>query len=293
MIIYVNSPRASSCNPFADAFGGQASDGMTLTTPPAVAHWPGARYYPGSERWSAAQWAAHLDDPAWAYPSPGPDSPPPIWHAHARLHPADRDLSDRDWSEIAHRLAGAANLEESDEGHACRWVAVRVRPGRLDLVANLVRGDGTWADPHRALPRLTAECRRIEADLGLITPPPGQVHGQVTESSAMLRQQEQLTPESADATAVLAPMLRQLADEPHGPLAAVRGLIEKAAFRLDQLPQGHGPATGQQLQLIARRLHGLQRDINSTAASLPPAKQTTTCSPVASPPTSSQTRVTR
>ncbi|WP_307169458.1 hypothetical protein [Streptomyces sp. B3I7] len=77
------------------------------------------------------------------------------------------------------------------------------------------------------------------------------------------------SPGTTDATTHLAGLLRQLADENTGPLATVRGLVEHAAHRLDRLPHAYGPDAGHQLELIARRLHGIQQDLDATAAALP------------------------
>lgn len=75
----------------------------------------------------------------------------------------------------------------------------------------------------------------------------------------------------ADATSQLAGLLRQLADERTGPLSTVRGLIEHAAHRLDGLPDAYGPDSAHQLELIARRLYGIQQSLESMAAALPAA----------------------
>ncbi|MEU6192326.1 hypothetical protein [Streptomyces sp. NPDC047061] len=92
-----------------------------------------------------------------------------------------------------------------------------------------------------------------------------------------------------DGTAQLGGLLRQLADEYTGPLATVRGLVEHTAHRLGRLPHAYGPAAGHQLELLAHRLHGIQQDLDSTAAALPttarptPFAARTATSPVIAP----------
>ncbi|MEJ8650643.1 hypothetical protein WKI65_21720 [Streptomyces sp. MS1.AVA.3] len=51
----------------------------------------------------------------------------------------------------------------------------------------------------------------------------------------------------------------------------MRGLVEQAAHRLDHLPGADGPDSAHQLELIARRLYGIQQDLDATAAGLPTA----------------------
>ncbi|MFI8307716.1 hypothetical protein ACIF80_30725 [Streptomyces sp. NPDC085927] len=55
----------------------------------------------------------------------------------------------------------------------------------------------------------------------------------------------------------------QLADEYSGPLTAVRRLVEHTAYRLALLPGLAGQDTAHHLELIARRLHGVQQDLNT------------------------------
>ncbi|BCM71254.1 hypothetical protein EASAB2608_06588 [Streptomyces sp. EAS-AB2608] len=76
------------------------------------------------------------------------------------------------------------------------------------------------------------------------------------------------------ASAQLATVLAQLADERSGPLATVRGLIEHTAHRAALQPgtgpdtEHRAPGTGHRLELIAHRLHGIQQDLDATAARL-------------------------
>ncbi|MEU6144161.1 hypothetical protein ABZ848_27885 [Streptomyces sp. NPDC047081] len=163
--------------------------------------------------------------------------------------------------------------------HGCRWIAVQAQPGRLDLLANLIRPDGTWTTrPHQLPALLAAECRRIEAELDLRSPQGGGPDSEQTARCAhrATTPAHGASPGAADATAQLAGVLRQLADENTGALATVRGLVEHTAHRLDRLPRAYGRATGHQLELITRRLHGIQQDLDTTVRALPgniPASQ--------------------
>lgn len=283
MIPRIHNRAVSPSEPLAEALGRPVSDQEGLTEYTVVAHWPGLdSYTPDDDEqktWTSAEWAAHLDDPTWQHPLAASvqDDRPAIWHADVRLHPRDRTLTGPEWSEIAHRLARTAGIHTPDD-HGCRWIAVQSQPGRLDLLANLIRPNDTWTrQPHRLGQLLMDECRRIEADLGLIPPRPGPNPAQAAARFAARRtatDNEPLEKSTADAATQLARLLRQLADENTGPLSTVRGMVEHAAYRLDRLPHAYGPAAGHQLKLIARRLHGIQQDLDATAASLPTATQT-------------------
>ncbi len=265
--------------PLAEALGRPVSDHEQLTEYTVVARWPGLDHCtPDDEQktWTSAEWADHLDDPSrWhAFAVSPQDDRRTIWHADIRLHPADRVLTGPEWSEIAHRLARIAGIQRPGDDQGCRWIAVQAQPGRLDLLANLIRADGTWTTQHHRLPALLAvECRRIEAELGLRAPrgggpDPGQSARFAQRATAPVNRP---SPGALDATAQLGGLLRQLTDENTGPLATVRGLVEHTAHRLGRLPHAYGPAAGHQLELIARRLHGIQQDLDATAAALPTA----------------------
>ncbi|MFJ9058456.1 hypothetical protein [Streptomyces sp. NPDC102409] len=274
MIIRINPRDLSPNEPLAEALGRPVNSQESLTDHTVVAHWPGLDYYtPLDEQqiWTSAEWAEHLDDPTWQHPfaaSPNDDHRT-IWHADVRLAPGDRDLTGPEWSEIAYRIARTAGIQRPGDEQGCRWIAVQAQPGRVDLLANLIRPDGTWtAQPHRLLALLTAEGRRIEAELGLISPRTG---GPDPDSAARFARRATPQAEVADAATQLAGLLGQLADERTGPLSTVRGLVEHAAHRLDRLPRAHAQGSAHQLELIARRLHGIQQDLDATAAALPTA----------------------
>lgn len=297
MIIRIHPRDSMPSEPLAETLGRPVSDHEGLTEYTVVAHWPGLDYCtPDDEQktWTSAEWADHLDDPSrWhAFAVSPQDDRRAIWHADIRLHPADRVLTGPEWSEIAHRLARIAGIQRPGDDQGCRWIAVQAQPGRLDLLANLIRADGTWTRQRYRLPALLAvECRRIEAELGLRSPQgggpdPGQSARFARRAAAPANG---ATPGAVDATAQLGGLLRQLADENTGPLATVRGLVEHTAHRLDRLPHAYGPAAGHQLELIAHRLHGIQQDLDATAAALPatqrstPSPARTATSPVIAP----------
>ncbi|MFH9862179.1 relaxase/mobilization nuclease [Streptomyces sp. NPDC017202] len=95
-------------------------------------------------------------------------------------------------------------------------------------------------------------------------------------------------PAAPTASAQLARVLTQLAEEQAGPLATVRGLIEHTAHRLERQPGPAGAEAAHGLELIARRLHAIQQDLDTTAARLvqprtaalpPPARRSAHRSP--------------
>ncbi|GAA2442479.1 hypothetical protein GCM10010433_49530 [Streptomyces pulveraceus] len=247
--------------PLAEALGRPVSPDEGLTGHTIVAHWPGLDYTLDDEEkvWTSVQWAEHLEGPYMEHPfaaSPDDDRHA-IFHLGIRLHPGDRELTGPEWAEISHRLSCAAGIEVPGDENGCRWIAVQAQPGRLDLIANLIRPDGSWhTQPADALRRLSDEARRIEQDLRLIPVPsaPG--------------------PQPAPtATAQLAAVLTQLADEQAGPLAAVRGLIEHTARQITRRRGTSEARTARHLVGIAGRLYSVQQDLNATAARLHPASQ--------------------
>ncbi|MER5211056.1 relaxase/mobilization nuclease [Streptomyces sp. NPDC002838] len=248
-------------DPLAEALGRPVSPNEGLTKYTVVAHWPGLDYFTLDDEqkiWTSVQWAEHLEDPYLEHPfaaSPDDDRRA-ILHLDIRLHPDDRELTGPEWAETAHRLARAAGIEIPGKEHGCRWIAVQAQPGRLDLIANLIHLDGAWhAPPAEILRRLSDEARRIEQDLHLI---PGR-------TGPTARPAIRTAP---TASAQLASVLTQLADEQVGPLATVRGLVEHTAHRIARQPGAVGTHTAHRLELIARRLHAIQQDLDSTAAQL-------------------------
>ncbi len=264
MIPRLNERTHTPHDPLTEALGRPVSPDEGLTEHTVVAHWPGLDYYTLDDEqkiWTSLQWAEHLEDPLLEHPfaaSPKDDRRA-ISHLSVRLHPDDRELTGHEWAEAAHRLARAAGIEVPGEKNRCRWIAVQAQPGRLDLIANLIRLDGAWRTPPAdVLRRLSDESRRIEQDLRLIpvrtAPRPQAVTRPVPKASTQL-----------------ATVLSQLADEQSGPLATVRGLIEHTAHRIARQPGVAGADTAHRLELIARRLHAVQQDLDTTAAHLSPA----------------------
>ncbi|MFD4479417.1 relaxase/mobilization nuclease [Streptomyces sp. NPDC058471] len=248
--------------PLAEALGRPVSPNEGLTEHTVVAHWPGLDYFTLDDEqrtWTSVQWAEHLEDPYLEHPfaaSPDDDRHA-ILHLTVRLHPDDRQLTGSEWAETAHRLARATGIEVPGKEHGCRWIAVQAQPRRLDLIVNLIHLDGAWhAPPSDILRRLADETRRIEQDLRLIAP---------VRTGPTTRPAIRTAP---TASAQLADVLTQLADEQAGPLAGVRGLVEHIAYRIAGQPGAAGTETAHRLELIARRLHGIQQDLETTAAHL-------------------------
>ncbi|MFJ8669707.1 hypothetical protein [Streptomyces sp. NPDC093600] len=135
----------------------------------------------------------------------------------------------------------------------------------------MVHLDGAWhAPPADVLRRLTGEARRVEEDLGLIA---------VRTASAARGVSRPVPAVSSQLASVVA----QLADEQAGPLATVRGLVEHTAHRIACLPGAAGVDAAHRLELIAHRLHGIQQDLDTTAADLVRPRVATTPS-AARPP---------
>lgn len=289
MIIRIGPRDSNADEPLAEALGRPVSDREGLTDHTVVAHWKHLDLYtPFGEGqiWTSAEFAEHLDDPRRRHPasvSPHGDRRA-IWHADVRLHPDDRDLTGPEWSEIAHRIARTTGIHRPWDDHSCRWIAVQAQPSRLDLLANLIRPDGTWTpQPHRLPALLSAESRRIEAELGLISPRTGPDPQQAAQQARFAGRTRQAG--TADTTFQLAGLLRQLADERTGPLSTVRGLIEHAAHLLEGLPDAYGPDSAHRLELIARRLYGIQQSLDSSAAALPAAARPASVRPTPPAPT--------
>ncbi|MFF4714437.1 relaxase/mobilization nuclease [Streptomyces eurythermus] len=260
MIARLYEPCGTPHGPLGEALGRVVSAEEVLAKDTVVAYWPALNAYlldGETSAWTAAQWAEHLEDPLLEHPfaaSPAGDRMAVV-HLEVRLHPDDRRPNGAEWSEIAHRFARAGGFENPGDTAGCRWIAVHAQPGRLDVIANLIRLDGTWQDlPTGLLGRLAAEARRIEQDLRLIAP-----------ASAVGR--EYPVASIPDTSTQLAGVLAQVADERSGPLAAVRGLVEHTAHRAALQP-GAGPDIGHRLELIAHRLHRIQQDLDATASRL-------------------------
>lgn len=296
MIVRVAPLGDSASEALAESLGRPVCVEEGLTEHTVIAHWPGHVDYVASNRpdgtdiWTSDEWAEHLDDPCWKWPATtdrhgGRDA---IWHAAIRLHPDDRALTGPEWSEIAHRLARTAHLAVPGDEQGCRWFAIQAQPGRLDLLASLIREDGTWQkQPHTLLRRLSDEARRIESDLRLLPVPntaPRRLRSAVADSLSS-------PPVVLSAAMQFSALLTQVSDEADGPLAAVRAVVEHTAQRLGLQPDSPGADRArQQLEWIAHRLYGIQQDLDTTAADLATAPHRpipTTAQPVPRPPAAS------
>lgn len=263
MIPRIHQRTHTAVEPLTQALGRPVSVGDGLTEDTVVAHWPSLDDYTedGEQRtWSALQWAEHLEDPYMehAFAASRYGDRHAIFHFDVRLAPEDRNLAVPEWAEVAHRLARAAGIQipGSPPPRGCHWVAVQAQPGRLDLIANLIRLGGAWYNPPADVERrVSDEARRIEQDLRLVP---------VYDTD---RTQAGTRP-LPTARAQLAAVLTQLADEQTGPLAAVRGLVEHTGHRVARQPGAAGTGTAHRLELIARRLHAIQQDLDATACQL-------------------------
>ncbi|WP_435863222.1 relaxase/mobilization nuclease [Streptomyces prunicolor] len=260
MIPRVNERTMSAEDALSEALGRAVRPEEGLTEYTVVAYWPALDSYTLDEEsatWGAVEWADHLEDPIFENPfaaSPRGDRHA-IAHLDVRLHPSDRDLSGAEWAEIAHRFVRAARIEIPGDTNSCRWIAVQAKPGRLDLIANLIRLDGEWQHlPADLLRRLNDEARRIEQDLHLFP---------VLKSNGPDRTRRPPT-----ASTQLAMLLTQLADEQVGPLATVRGLIENSAHRLACQASPLDADNSHRLELIAGRLRSVQEDLDTMAGRL-------------------------
>ncbi|GAA3903980.1 hypothetical protein GCM10022244_12680 [Streptomyces gulbargensis] len=270
MIIHVNRRGINAVDALADALGRPLSQDEGLTTEPGgsvVAHWDQLdRYRDEGRTWTTSEWAQHLADPLRERPFAARRHA--ILHLSVRLHPLDRELSPAEWSEIAHRLARTAGLAPPGDDRACRWIAVRDEPTRMDLIGNLLRLDGDWAATPRCLALvLETEARRIETDLLLHTRHPS---GEESAAAPQGAFPPALVP---TATSPLAGILNQLAAEQAGPIATVRQLIEEAGRQAAALSGQEAAAVGRDLFWAARRLHGLQEQLGEIAARLAPASE--------------------
>ena len=95
------------------------------------------------------------------------------WHlALSTKGGVDRDLSDREWAEVAREAVRQLDFEAGDGRAPCRWVAVRhgrseAGNDHLHLVVNLVREDGRVASTRNDFKRLSALCIDMERRYGL------------------------------------------------------------------------------------------------------------------------------
>ncbi|MEU6174020.1 mobilization protein [Streptantibioticus parmotrematis] len=97
----------------------------------------------------------------------GKKVPQHVWHCPVRTAPGDRYLTDEEWAEVARRIVHATGIAEHGDDAACRWIAVRHAEDHIHIMATSVREDGRRPRNKGDGRRAQAECRRIEAELGL------------------------------------------------------------------------------------------------------------------------------
>ncbi|MER5782640.1 relaxase/mobilization nuclease [Streptomyces mobaraensis] len=256
MIARVTRSSRSFTHALDEAIGHARAVEEDLTDETVLAHSPVFTAIGAEGRsWSSTALAEYLAAPARRSGYGPHEERPFVFHLVVRPHPGERRLTRAEWAQVARRLAHAAGLAPPGDGQGCRWIALQDRPGRLHLLASLVREDGTRVRLPQNLPtRLVSECRRITSDLQLHT--------------AGSTPAPPMTSETVVAGVVEAELLRRLAEESGGPLAAVRRQVEQAAYRVAGLPDGQGGDAGRRLEWVARRLYALQEDLNETAVGL-------------------------
>ncbi|WP_042404962.1 relaxase/mobilization nuclease domain-containing protein [Streptacidiphilus carbonis] len=97
----------------------------------------------------------------------GKKVPQHVWHCPVRTAPGDRYLTDAEWAEVARRVVHATGIAEAGDDAACRWIAVRHAEDHIHIMATSVREDGRRPRNKGDGRRAQAECRKIEAELGL------------------------------------------------------------------------------------------------------------------------------
>ena len=92
----------------------------------------------------------------------------PVWHCSLRNAPADRVLSDEEWTEVVEDLLDRTGLAGRDDPGACRWVAVRHAEDHVHVAVMLVRQDtGRRVHPWRDYLRAREVCQDAERRFGL------------------------------------------------------------------------------------------------------------------------------
>ncbi|BBA97857.1 hypothetical protein RVR_3802 [Actinacidiphila reveromycinica] len=97
----------------------------------------------------------------------GKKVPQHVWHCPVRTAPGDRYLTDEEWAQVARRIVHATGIAPDGDDAGCRWIAVRHAEDHIHIMATSVREDGRRPRTNRDGQRAQAECRTIEAELGL------------------------------------------------------------------------------------------------------------------------------
>ncbi|MEY9955313.1 mobilization protein [Streptacidiphilus sp. MAP5-52] len=115
-----------------------------------------------------AELAHYLDQPVKLREQRlGKKVPQHVWHCPVRTAPGDRYLTDQEWAVVARRIVHATGIAEHGDDAACRWIAVRHAEDHIHIMATSVREDGRRPRNKGDGRRAQAECRKIEAELGL------------------------------------------------------------------------------------------------------------------------------
>ena len=140
-----------------------------------IGHWPVLDELSDQHNvWPAENWIRYLEVPLQDWPDAvgprGNDDRAAIFHFLVHPHPADRILTDAEWTAIVHHLACAAGITTSNGDGEYRWVAVRTAPRQVEFIANLINdSDGTWAPvPEQLRERTLSAVRDCETQLGLV-----------------------------------------------------------------------------------------------------------------------------
>ncbi|MCG7523031.1 hypothetical protein MHW47_01000 [Streptomyces sp. OfavH-34-F] len=172
----------------------------------------------------------------------------PTWLCSVRSDPCRPDLSDEQWAAVARRLVAATGIAPYGDPDACRWIALRLQPRQVHVVATVAREDGGLHHGYRDVFRLQSECHRIAAELG---------HLSTASPSTTPRSQEALVP--APITISSEPSGSVVVKGANDDVAAM--LLKHAGFQ--QIDDWHGrrhrlPTTTPAAQRIAVSSHAAE-----------------------------------
>ncbi|MER7750910.1 hypothetical protein [Kitasatospora sp. NPDC097643] len=126
---------------------------------------------PDQEFYDLRDLAALLDEPrALRKPRTGhTPSPRLTWHCSIR-NTTQSGLSDDHWWHLLQQVLNATGIQPQNDPNSCRWLAVRSTADRLDIVATVIRQDGSWARLHNDHQFAQYACERFAADHELNSP---------------------------------------------------------------------------------------------------------------------------
>ena len=189
-----------------------------------------------------------LNDPALAAgvplepPADGNDTRRrgPIWHCSLRNAPADRVLSDEEWTAVVEDLLDRTGMAGRDDPGACRWVAVRHAEDHVHVAVMLVRQDtGRRVHPWRDYLRAREVCRDAERRFGLTSTAPAD---RTAARQSTRAEQQKAARRGADETsrAWLRRAARTAAVQAQDPQEFFRRLADLGVLvRPRQAPPGH------------------------------------------------------